>query len=160
MKISFCHSLVLQPPHHCSCSCFLKTMKWQFSTLLRPISKHLKQNILEAKTRIFSLPNPVRRLDWWKYSYWEHARYDKDMKDKQLRVWSLVLLQFTSQFVHPQKTSCFLSVFIGKASQGYLAYTQILVGFKFMKKITILFLLSIALLKNPGWPMYRRPSVR
>ena len=55
MKRSFRHSLVwsFNIHHHCSCSCFLKTVKWQFSTLLRPISKQLKQNISVAKTRIF-----------------------------------------------------------------------------------------------------------
>ena len=34
----------------------------------------------------------------------------------------------------PKKQVVFCLVFIGKASQGYLAYTKILVGFKLMKK--------------------------
>ena len=69
-------------------------------------------------------------------------RFDKDIKDKQLRasqpwvpgVVAVHILVCSPQNVQPKKTSCFLSVFIGKASQGYLAYTQILLGFKFMKK--------------------------
>ena len=42
--------------HHCSCSCFLKTVKWQCSTLLWPISKYLKQKHVKQKEKRSGFP--------------------------------------------------------------------------------------------------------
>ena len=77
---------------HCSCSCFRRTMKWQFSTLLWAISRSTKQ---KQKPKICSV--------FPQSSVWDVTTRITKTHSEQLRAWC-------SPVCSPPKTSCFFKV--------------------------------------------------
>lgn len=91
---------------HCSCSCFPRTMKWQFSRLLWAISKSMKQKQKPKNLLSFFLKFCMR------YDY-------KDTEDK---LWTVKSLMQPSLFT-PRKQVVFLSLFLSEKRLKVIVHT-------------------------------------